>query len=1513
MAIINPKLNLNRTPSVVENNSLVFAKNVRADVDGSIHRDYSITPLSLIPTGVKDDGLQLFNDYDNVLGQAIVHLEEYIKDNPLDTNLDAYKYYLQEYQNVNKSNALNWRIIGVIPNNTEFYIFISGTYKDTDKDVVFRRSFILKYDEKTSKYSPCICNWNWSGGKITGCVINNLLGDTLLIIGESEPTITNLVPLKCINLTNSKLDDDETKYTQTPNIPYTNLTYGGRFAHTIPNGVYQFFIRYKIRDNFYTDWFPASRDIFVGNKYNTPTTFGTVQYVNTNTDSDNSVILDVEHVLENNKSNYESFQVGYIISHDDAVLARGWKHFSIDTKRIYFDFKEEDIEELDILDLTRTTYQLYNVGNITNFKNKLYISNYTETDFNPDENSSLENIAKAINIELVETNKEEGKITYAGYEAEVYNTYNETYIHSLKIHDSSFENLFNGYKGIIKEILNTDGNLAIKSTLSKVFSLNPSIYENASASSSVTKYGIQITTMGPTYSACRNSKEWELNKRLFKDSTSSALSNPENINKIRNIKFYDSEDAEVILDYNNASDILKYDKLEQGEGIVNTILNYVANNVYYMDSKATFVDGKYVEITEFVITIRRKVTYEILRNFVNIQDGSGELKNDLIRTTDINIQPGKDPNPGQFKLEWDPTPVNDYYDQDIKIKLYGYKNLINTPDVKLVTNCTTLIPHQSYKFYIHFIKDNGEITNGYPCFGDKAIEVPHKPTCETIIYPKFSNINIPDGYAGCFFSVLHTKNRVSTIANIKDYKFKDKQGNIYNIGLEGVDFDINAMLLPMFKEFEVKGTTEYGNVIDASGTFHYSGNSDHVRYFGADGVISIKSDYNIGAEYEFSNNNRKPNGKIAYAIDKFEASDKDEDIDLIKCTPYYSKEYIEQYKEIKDYQNYELKGYVCIVYPLSREVATELYTDGSTLNYKENPYLINSTAYQFREVSQYQSKGGYKTLLAYPLIETAPVNVYSNYNLNYLALIEDPKVKITTYYSKFQGEISSDNNTETNEDGKNTDSESGSKDEDNTHKFLLRLFSSLTLSSVYTLPKMYKEYTRKNYLIRTENVATRFDNTIRSSRLEGDEEKIEIFKFDAEDYYNVPTDKGKIVNLVGVGDMIIVHTEDTMFRFTGTNSLNSTNGEVTPKETDPFDTGIAEIFGSDFGFAGIQSKDHCILSENGYIFFDKSANTIYMYSGQGQITKITEPIEKLMRYAKVSDVYFANDYYNNRFFINIVFEKYNYFNRENVTLSFCAHPNVKSFVSIHDFSFTKAFNTKTNCYFIGSQIQGRNILPNRVVSRIDKTSTGFYDNLLSHSSSLFPYKEGSISIGYGEPNSSFIALSTRKFAHSMVDVIVNQNYETIKTLDAIIWCSRFVKSEFARIDSNNLDTLKMADIIEDKLPCFGMRIYSDTCMTPLMEFDFNSNDFSISNPNSYKYPRYNQGKFTLNYFRNIQNTQDTFNYLPKYNDGRQDQPKVPDYLSDNNSLVEGKYFVVRFLFDEDFKLETLELNYRNKL
>lgn len=77
MANIVPKLNLNRTPSIITNNSMVFAKNIRIDIDNSIHKDYSIESL-------QNEGVTFHN---NLLTRIISDFNF--------LNNDIAKYYLK--------------------------------------------------------------------------------------------------------------------------------------------------------------------------------------------------------------------------------------------------------------------------------------------------------------------------------------------------------------------------------------------------------------------------------------------------------------------------------------------------------------------------------------------------------------------------------------------------------------------------------------------------------------------------------------------------------------------------------------------------------------------------------------------------------------------------------------------------------------------------------------------------------------------------------------------------------------------------------------------------------------------------------------------------------------------------------------------------------------------------------------------------------------------------------------------------------------------------------------------------------------------------------------------------------------------------------------------------------------------------------------------------------------------------------------------------------------------------
>lgn len=135
---------------------------------------------------------------------------------------------------------------------------------------------------------------------------------------------------------------------------------------------------------------------------------------------------------------------------------------------------------------------------------------------------------------------------------------------------------------------------------------------------------------------------------------------------------------------------------------------------------------------------------------------------------------------------------------------------------------------------------------------------------------------------------------------------------------------------------------------------------------------------------------------------------------------------------------------------------------------------------------------------------------------------------------------------------------------------------------------------------------------------------------------------------------------------------------------------------------------------------------------------------------------------------------------------------------------------------------------------------------------------------------------------NFVDVIFSDNYEIPKTINAISYILNAIIKDFdINIPSEeNLNRRYSGD---------NLIIYNDETSTGLLDINC---DKEINILNNYKYPYWDKGKWNLNYFRNTVAT------ITKPTD------------SDNQSIIYGKYFVIRFIFNNKtrFKLETIEPN-----
>jgi hypothetical protein len=325
---IIPKLNLNRNPKDIPNNSIVAAKNMIVDDTGSY--------------------------FTNEWGFKVAF------NCPNDTEF----------------------ICGVIPTNKELVIF---TYCTNDK-----LSRIYRYKDDGSYFEVNV-GWTYSGGKITGSYTYNYKGELIIAVGEYDAIDkygnSIQIPYKSWNL-DTALNLSHNQEEKVGELSYSyNITTGSLVC-----GVYTFFIRFAINDVDYTKWFQITPEIIIiqtkqkeapshtylkGDELITLDTsksnFNQL-IVNDNKISDKGVSINVE-VPSNN--NFLKYQIGYIIKKDEEVLGRIQNEYDINNKTIIVAdnvfTKEESIDEF-----LKSPNQLYNVKTIVNYNNRIYLSNYEE-------------------------------------------------------------------------------------------------------------------------------------------------------------------------------------------------------------------------------------------------------------------------------------------------------------------------------------------------------------------------------------------------------------------------------------------------------------------------------------------------------------------------------------------------------------------------------------------------------------------------------------------------------------------------------------------------------------------------------------------------------------------------------------------------------------------------------------------------------------------------------------------------------------------------------------------------------------------------------------------------------------------------------------------------------------------------------------------------------------------------------------------------------------------------------
>lgn len=1344
MAKLVPKLNLNKVPQSVENNSLVFAKNIKLLPDNTI---------------TKDDSIDVIKRYE--------------------------KY--EEKTTGNKKGLLG-HIVG-INNKVYFFIAIPKTThidENTNETIVDEFSYTIEeYDELTRTIKTIESAWTYNGGKITGCVTVNNTNEPILTIAEyfddEDLNNSNNVPIKHINLFKCSSQDDESVYTQHPKLPITNLTLIDYYNTPIPAGVYQFFIRYKIRENFYTTWMPCSTELFAINQNKIKTIQGSILYNDIRKESNKSFIFNAEHLIPDNLSIYEEFQLGFICSRDNGVFARSWKHFKINSfetsTKIIFDFNEQDVEDINIDDLIIGNYELFNVKNIASYRNKLYISNYKETNFN--NYNVCNNFATGIKIDI---NK----------------------------------------KVLIIDAQTTINNIPIKKDTG-------SRYYNKTLNSN---------------------NEWvDLVPNI----------NPKDFCTFINVGSGVSEDRLVILPDNKHKLFIN-----NYEIVTNVGPKRIAGR-----TELTHGDTTYGYATPYINQYIKETLWD---NVVGLNDTGSWI---------INI------DNTFLLLKGIRAFIEDYTAGGSSYGVYDYK-FDFTPKYPIVNRDTdtdniikddyqTLMPYTDYDFYCHFVKENGIITNGfyigsknikryadYVCitqgnyygksindinevlYSDADAQIPvSKPNVledysdnilssyyyipitpgestspikldfeyreldlNTILYPSFTpTTNIPSDYIGYFISIYKHNNNVTQGFNY----YQDPTSHA--IEFDSIEYDVS--LYNGLDNITIKGFD--GTILSTKGIYESSGSTNNNAILGSLGHIKFdyNESYNGNTIWTIVNENLSTN------IDKI----------LIKVTPF-----IKQNNSYNNYKDLNLLGHLCLVNKLTKEdyyvSGTDVYDKGDDLS----TITINKNKLN--------------------LFETLNSIIHSNYNLHCVSLSQDINYKFREY------EVI-ENDTTINKTQ------------------VIYSVDSLIASYILEYQSTFKDYTRRTYNEYNPNNLTIFNNTVRASNVDVDETYRNIYRFEPTDYYNVPTNRGSIVYMFAILNNIYIHTEHSLFKFTTNTKLNTNEGEASLTEATPFDAGIQEVFDSQYGYGGLQKREHSLITYNAYIFYDKLVNTIYAYDTHN-LTPISNPIKKVLEYINPTDVIFASDTNNDRFYINIKNEE------TNVCLTF--NTVIGSFISIHDLDFNESFNTRSHPYFIKYDDT------HDIVASLNENdnTTNYYD-----------FKTLSALRCNDVDN---INTNNTKVGNC-IDVVCNVEYEKIKVLNYINWICKAVSSY------NNTTDFNLAEEIGEKYSGYLLRIYTDQTHTPLISLTNGNNEPLIANneeikaSKSWQYPRFNCGVWSLNYFRDIKNIEDIFDY-GTHLEGSDIADLTPylrrENLTQDSSLIYGKYFVLRIIFkDKKFKLENI--------
>ena len=369
----------------------------------------------------------------------------------------------------------------------------------------------------------------------------------------------------------------------------------------------------------------------------------------------------------------------------------------------------------------------------------------------------------------------------------------------------------------------------------------------------------------------------------------------------------------------------------------------------------------------------------------------------------------------------------------------------------------------------------------------------------------------------------------------------------------------------------------------------------------------------------------------------------------------------------------------------------------------------------------------------------------------------------------------------------------------------------------------YKDFSNKYFRPYDTDYKIDFDNTIRVSHVLSDETfNNSIFKFSAEDYYNIPTDRGIIVSLFAIGNIIYAHTKGSLYKFDANQTIMSNNEDIKLQESEPFDIGLSQVFDSQYGYGGIENKEAGCITFDSYIFYDAMNNHIFTYGGNSQLQLIDASIYKMLCYYKPTYCRTLHDDANHRVLFEFTTDK-TAGSYKTFTISY--NYKSKSFVSLHDLSLEKTLHSRYISYSYR----------NGLISLFNKTTT--IDNTpLSQDMNIYKIYGNATAVCFIQFGADTQEVQFSPFNIAVV-VFPQDTYR--QSLNSLKYIGDVIKNNYD--EKTNYEIIKLPQITKTN-PISKFYVITDRCVSTPVTGDVNDAQ-RPANPDDYKGFKYDMGSW----------------------------------------------------------------------